>query len=90
MQSILASENIDFPIKKVLLSFDNTVQFRTEPYNTEIIDKSTIEKWVKQKQKFVSPLKRDQLKAAESILQHCDTVAVSRPEWNQETDSEWD
>ena len=90
LQSILASENIDFPIKKVLLSFDNTVQFRTEPYNTEIIDKSTIEKWVKQKQKFVSPLKRDQLKAAESILQHCDTVAVSRPEWNQETDSEWD
>lgn len=90
VQSILASHDLDFPIKKVLLSFDNTIEFRTEPYNTEIVDQTNIEGWVKQKQKFVSPLKRDQLKAAESILHQCDTVSVSRPEWNQDSESDWE
>lgn len=90
IKSILSFEELDFPIKKVMLSFENSIHFHAEPYNTVLIDKNNIETWIRKKQQFVSPLKRDQLKVSEALLRHCDTVAVPRPEWNQEKESEWE
>ncbi|MFC4556744.1 NERD domain-containing protein [Virgibacillus kekensis] len=85
IRSILHTLNVDFPVKKVVLSRKNIIEFHTEPYNTKIIGKHAYEKWFNEKRNLVSPLKNTQLKAAEALLKNCQTTAVKRPEWEEDT-----
>lgn len=84
VKSILNKEAIDFPIKKVVLSRVNHIVYQTEPHNSEIIGKQTYENWFEEKRQLTSPLKNRQLKAAGSLLKHCLTTSVKRPEWEEE------
>ncbi|ASN04941.1 hypothetical protein [Virgibacillus necropolis] len=84
IKRILAAEQIDFSIKKVVLSRTNQIVFHTEPYNTKIIGKLEYEEWFNEKRKLVSPLKNRQLKVVDSLLKHCQTTSVKRPEWEEE------
>lgn len=86
IKRILESENVDFSIKKVVLSRSNQIVFHTEPYNTKIIGKLEYDKWFNEKRKLVSPLKNRQLKVIETLLKHCQTTSVKRPEWEEERD----
>lgn len=86
VKRILASENIEFPIKKTVLSKSNDIVCYTEPYNTKIIGKREYDAWFTAKRKLVSPLKNRQLKVIDTLLKHCQTTSVKRPEW-EENDS---
>ncbi|RDW18318.1 hypothetical protein CWR48_12110 [Oceanobacillus arenosus] len=80
--SILHSYDLDFPIKKTVLSRTNAIVFATEPYQTTIIDKVEYNQWFDARRRLVSPLKSRQLKAAEILLGHCKTTSMRRPEWD--------
>ncbi|WP_112181678.1 nuclease-related domain-containing protein [Paraliobacillus zengyii] len=82
VRSILSASDVSFPIKKIVLSRTNNIDFFTEPYLTNYIGKEQHEEWLSERRNFVSPLKHNQLKVAEAILQYCDTAAVRRPEWD--------
>ncbi|WP_117170653.1 NERD domain-containing protein [Paraliobacillus sediminis] len=82
VKSILSASDVSLPIKKIVLSRTNNIDFYTEPYLTSYIGKEQHENWLSERRNFVSPLKHNQLKVAEIILQYCDTVAVRRPEWD--------
>lgn len=84
IKRILASEQVEFPIKKIVLSKSNHIVFHTEPYNTKIIGKLEYDKWFNEKRQFVSPLKNRQLKVIDTLLKHCQTTSVKRPEWEEE------
>ncbi|MFZ3579820.1 NERD domain-containing protein [Virgibacillus sp. DJP39] len=84
VKRVLATEGIDFPIKKLVLSRNNEIVFHTEPYNTKFIGKREYENWFAEKRKLVSPLKNRQLKALETLLKHCQTTSMKRPEWEEE------
>lgn len=84
IKRILATEQVEFPIKKIVLSKTNQIVFHTEPYNTSIIGKREYEQWFNEKRKLVSPLKNRQLKVIETLLKHCQTTGVKRPEWEEE------
>lgn len=84
VKSIFRKSKIDLPVIKVVLSGSNHIQFSTEPFNTKIIGKNEYDNWFHDKRKLVSPLKSRQLKAAEVLLNHCQTTAVKRPEWDEE------
>lgn len=81
--SILHSYDIDFPIKKTVLSRTNAIVFATEPYQTTIIDKADYNQWFDARRRLASPLKNRQLKAAELLLRHCKTTSIRRPEWDE-------
>lgn len=83
VKRILKSEDVDFPIKKVVLSRSNQIVFHTEPYNTKIIGKLEYDSWFKEKRKLVSPLKNRQLKVVDTLLKHCQSTSVKRPEWEE-------
>lgn len=84
VKRILASENVEFPIKKIVLSRSNHIVFHTEPYNTKIIGKLEYDEWFNAKRKLVSPLKNGQLKVIDRLLKHCQSTSVKRPEWEEE------
>ncbi|OZU89578.1 hypothetical protein CIL03_00045 [Virgibacillus indicus] len=85
VRSILNSADVDYSIKKTVLSRKNNIVFSNEPYNTSIIGKKNYEDWFHTKRKLQSPLKSNQLKAAEALLKHCQTTSVKRPEWEEDT-----
>src|SRR5699024_5848586 len=84
IKSILQTNNIEMPIKKSLISYNNHILYTTEPYQTNIIGKKDYPKWFEKKRALTSSLKIIQLKAMEALLSHCQTNAVRRPEWNDE------
>ncbi|SFB37156.1 hypothetical protein SAMN04488072_12030 [Lentibacillus halodurans] len=86
IKSILNLENIEYPIKKVVLSRENPITFHGEPYNTKLIGKHEYEHWFGEKRQLVSPLKSQQLKIAELLLKNCQTTSVKRPEWEADDD----
>ncbi|MGY0694746.1 NERD domain-containing protein [Virgibacillus sp. FSP13] len=85
IKSILSKNDIDFPVKKVVLSRTNHIIGESESYHTNIIGKQGYEKWFEEKRKLKSPLKNRQLKVADALLKHCQTTSVKRPEWEEET-----
>ncbi|GGB27041.1 hypothetical protein GCM10011409_00420 [Lentibacillus populi] len=84
IKSILKKQDIDFPVKKVVLSRTNRIIAESKPYHTNIIGKREYNQWFTEKRNLVSPLKNRQLKAAEALLAYCQSVSVKRPEWEEE------
>jgi hypothetical protein len=81
VKSICKLYGVELPIKKVILSRTNRIKFQSEPYHTSYVGKDQYEDWFSQMRQISSPLKHNQLKIAESLMKHCQTTAVNRPEW---------
>lgn len=84
LKSILRTADIEFPIRKTVLSRTNNIIFATEAFNTRLIGKISYEDWFQEKRKLISPLKNTQIKAAEILLKYCQTTAIKRPEWEED------
>lgn len=84
VSSILDANQVDFPVKRIVLSRTNPIIFDEEPFNTEFIGLTQYESWFEKMRRLSSPLKRLQLKAAEVLLVHCQTTSVKRPEWDDD------
>ncbi|KAB8138322.1 NERD domain-containing protein [Gracilibacillus oryzae] len=90
IRSILNNQQLEFPIKRTVLSRKNDIEYKAEPYQMEYIGRGEYEEWLNQKQNLTSPLKHNQLKVANAILKYCETTAFRRPEWERETDKKED
>ncbi|MFC4403611.1 NERD domain-containing protein [Gracilibacillus xinjiangensis] len=90
IQSILKKHELDFPIIRTILSRENNIKYKSEPFRINYIGKSEHEEWIKQKQNLKSPLKHSQLKVANVILQNCETTAFARPEWERKRETNED
>lgn len=84
IKRILHTEQLEFPIRKLVLSRTNNIVFSSEPYQTKIIGKFQYDKWFTEKRSLRSSLKGDQLKAIEALLKYCLTTSIKRPEWEEE------
>lgn len=83
IRSILDYHDLEMPIRKVVLSRTNQINFYLEPFQTEFIGRDQHEQWLQKQRQMSSPLKHQQLKVAEVLLNHSDTVSVDRPEWER-------
>lgn len=84
VKSILVKHELEFDIKKTILSRKNNVISATDPYSTRIIGQMDYEDWFQAKRRLASPLKNTQIKAAEVLLKQCQTTSVKRPEWEED------
>lgn len=84
IKRILYTEQVEFPINKIVLSRTNHIVFSSEPYQTKIIGKLQHERWFKEKRELKSSLKGEQLKTIEALLKYCLTTSIKRPEWEEE------
>ncbi|MFC7320270.1 nuclease-related domain-containing protein [Halobacillus campisalis] len=82
LRSVIKKYGLSCTFKHVLLAPYSTITAVREPYLTTFVDEHSLEAWLQQKRKLTTPLKHDQLRAAEKLLQHTKTVAMKRPEWD--------
>jgi hypothetical protein len=74
--------DIMLPIKKIVLSQSSYIDSKMLPYDINCVDKRTEVEWRERLIKLPSPLKSEQLKGAQALMNHCFTTAVTRPEWS--------
>lgn len=87
INSILQQHQIKFDVSKTILSPDHQIIRYIDPYKTNIIDNMNFKEWFQPRHNLSSPLKSIQMKSAEAILNYTMTVAVKRPEWEDDTSS---
>jgi hypothetical protein len=78
VSGIFMAENIDFPIKKLVISRNGYIDYPGMPYDTDVIDRKTYETWFTSLRRSTVPMKFKQFKAAQAILDVGQTTAVSR------------
>ncbi|MDQ0413055.1 NERD domain-containing protein [Mesobacillus stamsii] len=80
---------VNLPVQKLLLSRNGYFDYPLPPYGVQFIDKRDFADWFIGQRGMKSPLKHIQLKAAQVLLQFCQTTSVRRLEWeNQPGDGE--
>ncbi|PKG24945.1 nuclease-related domain-containing protein [Niallia nealsonii] len=82
VKKLLAAQEVDIPIQKVILSRNGYIDFPAVPYQLKLIEKRNYQEWFKMMRNNRSPLKATQLKAAESLLRYCLTTCARRYEWD--------
>lgn len=86
LHQILKKEEIDLPVRKVILSRNGYIDYPGASYNTEFVDTRSFTNWFMTLKSSPSPMKHNQFKAAQSILNLVQTTSFSRAGW--EIDSE--
>ncbi|MDY7223799.1 nuclease-related domain-containing protein [Halalkalibacterium halodurans] len=75
---ILKKAGSTLPVKKVVLATDGFFDLQAQGHSVEYIDKRRIASWMEKLKRHSSPLKKNQVMAAEALLAHCQTVAIPR------------
>lgn len=78
VSGVFTALEIDFPIKKLVISRNGYVDYPGMPYDTDIIDRKMYEEWFNSLRKSTVPMKFNQFKAAQAILDIGQTTAMSR------------
>lgn len=78
VSGVFAAHDIDFPIKKLIISRNGYIDYPGVPFDTTIIDRRMYEEWFASLRKSTVPMKFSQFKAAQAILDIGQTTAVSR------------
>lgn len=76
--------NITLPIKKAVLSRNGYLDYHLSSFDIELIDKRSFPDWFKMMRKISAPLKHQQLKGAQGLLEYCQTTSTRRIEWELE------
>lgn len=88
VKKIFELYEIDLPIHKIVLSRNGYVDYPTAPYDIQFIEKRNYDKWFQSMRARRTPFKHVQFKAAQSLMQYCQTTSTHRVEW--ELDMEQD
>ncbi|SEQ36658.1 NERD domain-containing protein [Piscibacillus halophilus] len=81
LKSILDYYELDFPVKKYLFAKSNQIAHQSVPYQTEFIDQDDYESWFQKQRQSTYPIKAQQLKVGEKLLEHTQRTYVKRPVW---------
>lgn len=79
---------VDLPVQKLLISRNGFFDYPLQPYGVQFIEKRNFEEWFMSLRGMKSPLKHMQLKAAQVLLQYCQTTSVRRLEWENNPKTE--
>lgn len=90
MESILLQifnkEEIDLPIRKVVLSRNGYIDYPGSSFNVQFIDSRKYPEWFLSLKNSPSPMKHMQFKAAQAILNLVQTTSYSRSAWDVENE----
>lgn len=85
---LFENNNVKFPIRKILLSPNGYFDCPGSLYNIHLVDKREYDDFLKQLKYSPSPLKKNQIQAAQAILNTVETTAYNRDIWNVENQEE--
>ncbi|MFC7686774.1 nuclease-related domain-containing protein [Ureibacillus sp. GCM10028918] len=92
MESIISKlfieNDVEMPIRKVLLSRNGYFDYPGTVFNVQFIDKRDFTSWLQHLRHYSSPMKHMQMRAAKAILQTVQTTSFNRDIWNVEKEQE--
>ncbi len=81
---------VDLPIYQGVISRNGYIDYPQAPLGIQFLDRRIHEEWFQQQRSNRSPIKSKQLKAAQAILEYCQTTSFRRrPSDDQEKTNEW-
>ncbi|MEI5908816.1 nuclease-related domain-containing protein [Bacillus spongiae] len=86
VSNIFSHHKIDLPIKKLILSRNGFIDYPTLPQDVMSIDQRNYDEWFEKMRSFRSPIKNNQIRAAQAILTYCQTTSFKRLEWDEHKD----
>lgn len=81
VQNIFRMHEIQFPIHKLIISRNGYIDYPAAPIDIKFAESRNFEEWFQTMRTNTFPLKANQLKAAQVLLQYCQTTSMRRPEW---------
>lgn len=75
---LFSEKDINFPVKKYLLSRNGYIDYPASPFQVEIVDRRSYDEWFSSLRQLTTPLKFAQFQAAQAILDAGQTTAMSR------------
>ncbi|WP_338788908.1 NERD domain-containing protein [Metabacillus sp. FJAT-53654] len=88
VEKLISAQEVDIPVKKLMISRNGYIDYPYAPYDITILDKRTYHEWFQRLRKSSAPLKHTQLKAAQVLLSHCLTNSYYRKEWDEESSND--
>ncbi|QCR33298.1 nuclease-related domain-containing protein [Lysinibacillus sp. SGAir0095] len=88
ISKIFTENDVEIPIRKVLLSRNGYFDYPGTVFNVQFIDKREFSNWMKQLRHYSSPMKHMQIRAAKVLLQMVQTTSFNRDIWNVEKEQE--
>ncbi|MCP3741097.1 NERD domain-containing protein [Rossellomorea sp. BNER] len=89
ISQIFRHRNIEIPLKKAIISRNGFIDFPLVPHDLQLLDKRRYDEWFGQMRRQSSPIKNVQLKAAQSLLEYCQTTSFKRFLWEDQMDIEF-
>lgn len=84
VEQIFHQNNIELPIRKVLLTRNGYIDYPGTMYGISFVDKRKFPEWMEQLKHSVSPMKHMQIRGAQAILNTVQTTSFHRDIWNTE------
>lgn len=81
IQKLFRLYEIDIPVRKAILSRNGYIDYKEAPYDVRLVEKRNLDEWFTPLRRMRSPLKHKQLKAAQILLEYCQTTSMRRMEW---------
>lgn len=78
VSSFFKAADVEMPIKKLIVSRNGYIDYPGTPFEITTIDRKTYDQWLTKLCNNPSPMKHTQFKAAQAILDHAQTTAMSR------------
>ena len=88
VKQLLQSDDVDIPVRKVLLSRNGYIDYPGAIYGIQIVDKRNFMDWFMTLKRSSSPMKHMQMKASQAIIKHAETTSFHRDIWQAESEQE--
>ncbi|KIL46385.1 NERD domain-containing protein [Jeotgalibacillus campisalis] len=86
IKGLFNQQNLDFPIKKAIISRNGYIDFKDAPYGLTLLDKKSFPAWFTQQRSMRAPLKSVQLRAVKTVLELTQTTSVRRMLWSEDNE----
>lgn len=87
ISKILDLYEVKLPIHKLIVSRNGYIDYAYEPYDITQLDKRKFPEWFEKMRNTSAPLKHQQLKVAQALLEYCQTTSSRRVEWDVQPNS---
>lgn len=88
LTQIFKREEIELPIRKIIVSRNGYIDFPGSTYGFQFIDKRKFPEWFTQLRSTNSPMKHMQLKAAQAVLGMVQTTSYHRVGWEVDVEED--
>ncbi|TFD98177.1 NERD domain-containing protein [Jeotgalibacillus sp. R-1-5s-1] len=88
IKTIFAKAEVDFSVKKAIMSRNGYLDFPDVPYGYRLLDKRTVNQWHESQKNMGSPFKHMQMKAAKALIDYTQTTSVRRMQWSESEQDE--